>query len=101
MGLVLQTVTYEPILFVLIPYKLFATELQERNAGEDSGTRMAPALPPNKQVLNKLARENAQLKLALNRLMGKGVYGYQEGLVSLLHLHDSECFSLYCQQDTA
>ena len=75
-------------------------ELRERNAGEDSGRRMAPVLPPNKQILNKLARENAQLKLALNRLMGKGIYGYQEGLVSLLHLHEPECFSLYCQQDT-
>ena len=71
-------------------------ELRERNAGEDSGRRMAPVLPSNKQVLNKLARENAQLKLVLNRLMGKGLYGYQEGLVSLLRLHEPECFSLYC-----
>lgn len=78
-------------------------ELRERNAGgEDSGRRMAPVLPPNKQILNKLARENAQLKMALNRLMGKGIYGYQEGLVShpLLGCHELEWSALYSLHET-
>ena len=58
-------------------------ELRDRSAGsEESGRRMAPVLPPNKQLLNKMARDKAQLQMALNRLMGKGIYSYQEGLVS-------------------
>lgn len=57
-------------------------ELRNRSAGSEESGRRMPVLPPNRQILNKLARENAQLKMALNRLMGKGIYSYQEGLVS-------------------
>ena len=60
--------------------------------GDEIGRRMALGLPPSKQILNKLARENAQLKMALNRLMGKGIYSNQERLVSRnVHAYHCAC----------
>ena len=55
-------------------------ELREK-CGEDSSRRSAPTLQPSRQILNAIMKENAQLKIALNRLVGNGNTGYKEGLV--------------------
>ena len=55
-------------------------ELREK-CGEDSSKRSAPTLQPSRQILNTIMKENAQLKIAMNRLVGNGNAGYKEGLV--------------------